>query len=372
LPVLFQKTNINVMDMKNDMVLSVILVLLFPHCLLAQSKTYFDAEGPFPVVKLSGEIIFDGVPDEQAWDAVPPLPMVALMPAFGKEPTESSVVKIAYDDDYFYVSGILNYNDPKNMRAIGKKRDYGDRSSCLFGFFLDTFNDRENAVAFFTNPNGIRSDGAIKNDCQVEDNDFNGSWNTFWDVKTTITDQGWTAEFRIPFSSLRFQVNDDKTLMGILITRWSPALPEMSNFPMASPRLTSPYYRPSVSNVIEFQGLKASRPVYITPYVVGGISQLNKLNEAGTAYGMDSDFTYDIGGDVKLSLANNLTLDLTVNTDFAQVEADDQKINLSRFSLFFPKREFSFRKNPMCLIFPFSRVTICFTAAVLVYSIKIL
>jgi len=308
---------------------------------------------PYIVTRITGGIIFDGIPDEEVWQAIPALPMITLMPALGKEPSQASVVKIAYDDEYFYLSGILYYSDIKNMRAIGKKRDYGDRSSCIFGFILDTFNDRENAVAFFTNPNGIRTDGAIKNDCQNEGNDFNISWNTFWDVKTDINDNGWTVEFRIPFSSLRFQVKDGKTLIGILVTRWSPALPEMSNFPISSPKLSSPYYRASLSNVIEFDGLQSSKPVYFTPYVVGGVSQINKLNEAGANYVMNSDFKYDIGGDLKLSISNSLTLDLTVNTDFAQVEADDQKINLSRFSLYFPEKRVFFQEKSDVFDFSF-------------------
>ncbi len=339
--------------MKTSLIYFVIVNVSLSCYLTAQNGPDLTKIRPIPVVKLSKNIIFDGIPDEEAWDVVPALAMTTLLPVFGEEPAESSVVKIAYDDEYFYVSGILNYSDAESIRAIGKKRDYRDRSSSWFGFILDTFNDRENAVAFFTNPNGIRTDGAIKNDCQNENDDFNTSWNTFWDVKTTIQEDGWTAEIRIPFSSLRFQTNDDKTLMGILITRWSPALPELSNYPASSPRLSSAYYRPSLAGVIEFQGLQPAKPIYITPYIVGGISQVNRLNEAETAYGLDSDFPFDVGGDLKLSLANNLTLDLTVNTDFAQVEADDQKINLSRFSLFFPEKRVFFQEKADVFDFTF-------------------
>jgi hypothetical protein len=312
-----------------------------------------DTPEPYKATRISGEIIFDGIPDEAVWQSIEALPMVTIVPAFGKEPGETSVIKIAYDDEYFYVSGILNYNDIRNLRAVGKKRDYGDRSSSWFGFILDTFNDRENAVAFMTNPNGIRSDGSIKNDCEDEDRDFNGSWNTFWDVKTAITDEGWTAEIRVPFSSLRFQVQDGRTLMGLLIVRWSPAISELSTFPQASPRLSSPYYRPSLSRVIEFEGLQATNPLYITPYVIGGLSQIYELNEAGSAYIMKTDYKYAAGGDVKYSITNNLTLDLTINTDFAQVEADDQKINLTRYSLYFPEKRVFFQEKSDVFDFSF-------------------
>lgn len=94
-------------------------------------------------------------------------------------------------------SGILGYQDMKYLRAIGKQRDYLELSTDWFGFTPDTFNDRENAVQFSTNPNGLRRDATIKNDCLVETNDRNHSWNTFWDVKTNIGDHEWSAEFRI-------------------------------------------------------------------------------------------------------------------------------------------------------------------------------
>jgi len=94
--------------------------------------------------------------------------------------------------------------------------------------------------------------------------------------------------------------------------------------------------------VIEFEGLKPKKPFYIAPYIIGGVGQVNELNEAGTEYDMNSTPKLDAGGDIKYSITNNLTLDLTVNTDFAQVEADDQMINLTRYSLYFPEKRIFF------------------------------
>jgi len=322
--------------------------------LQAQSRGSSDISEPIKVTRISGGITFDGVPDEAAWQSIQALPMVMFVPFPGNEPSEISIIKIAYDDIYFYVSGILNYNDLKYFRAIGKQRDYPDKSTDWFGFILDTFNDRENAVQFLTNPNGLRSDATIKNDCLVEATDRNRSWNTFWDVKTAIGKQGWSAEFRIPFSSLRFQNREGKTLMGILLMRYSPGKPkpEMVNFPAILPDYPTPYYKPSRSKLIEFEGLKPKRPIYIAPYIIGGIGQVNALNEAETEYEMNSTPKLDAGGDIKYSITNNLTLDLTVNTDFAQIEADDQMINLTRYSLYFPeKRVFFLEKSD---VFDFS------------------
>jgi hypothetical protein len=223
---------------------------------------------PLKIIKILGGITFDGIPDEAAWQSIPDLPMVMLVPVPGNEPNELSVIKLAYDDEYLYASGFLYFNDPKKLRAIGKKRDYDTRSTDWFGLTVDAFNDRENAVVFMTNPNGIRSDGTVKNDIMDEDADFNGSWNTFWDAKTNITDKGWSAEIRIPFSSLRFQTIGGKTLMGVIFMRWSPGIPEMSTFPAVSPKFNTVYWKPSQSRVVEFEGLHQrnqfiSLPIYL-------------------------------------------------------------------------------------------------------------
>lgn len=305
------------------------------------------------VSKLSGAINFDGIPNEEAWQTVPALKMVMHMPVFGNEPTEISVIKIAYDDQYFYVSGILNYKNPEDIRAIGKKRDYATPSCDWIGILLDTYNDRQNAVSFWTNPNGLRTEGTVKNDCIDSNTDINFSWNTFWDVKTVINNHGWSAEFRIPFSSLRFQPREDKTLMGISIVRYNAATSEWSTFPAVSPNFTWAFWKPSLSALVEFVGLNQRKPVYITPYISSGLGQVNRLNQSGTAYKMKTTPKLDAGFDAKYSLTSNLTLDLTVNTDFAQVEADDQKINLTRYSLFFPEKRVFFLEKADVFDFSF-------------------
>ncbi len=331
-----------------------ILSIAFCNSALAQQEENFPASGPLKVTRLKGPIVFDGIPDEEAWQSVPALPLSMYMPVPGNDPTQHSVVKIAYDDDYLYVSGVIYYSDKSRLRAIGKQRNYDDGiSSSGLSFVLDTFNDRENAVFFGTNPNGQRTDASIKNDCEDEDNDFNTSWNTFWDVEAVITEQGWSAEFRIPFSSLRFQSIEGKTLMGITIMRWSPGLPELATFPKISPKLSNSYWRPSQTATIEFEGLQSTRPLYITPYLIGGVGQLNELNVPGTAYEMSSTPKYDAGLDLKYGISNNLTLDVTVNTDFAQIEADDQMINLTRYSLFFPEKRVFFLEKTDAFDFSF-------------------
>lgn len=330
------------------------------------------SQEPTEVAKINGGITFDGMPDEEVWQSIKPVKLTIHRPVFGAEPTETSIIKMAYDKDYFYVSGLLYYKDPSMIRAISRKRDYNKGSCDWFIVLLDSYNDKQNAWNFMTNPNGLRSDASIKNDNVDPNNDISYSWNSFWDVKTVIKDSIWAAEFRIPFSSLRFQNQEGKTKMGITLLRYVAAKTEVATFP-AIPQVSAGAYRkPSLSSEIVFDGLKPKNPVYLTPYLTAGISQMNELNEAKTVYSIKSTPKYDAGLDAKFSITNNLTMDVTVNTDFAQVEADDQKINLTRYSLFFPeKRQFFMEKADVFDFLFFKRGIISSIVAGLAYTMVI-
>ncbi len=311
------------------------------------------SQAPLVVPKLTAPVNLDGIPEEEAWQSVQALPMIMYTPVFGNDPTEISVVKIAYDNHYFYVSGIFNFKNPDDLRAFSKKRDYAFPKCDWIGVIIDTFNDRQNAVMFWTNPNGLRTEGTLQNDVVDSNTDMNFSWNTFWDVKSSINEKGWSTEMRIPFSSLRFQVKENKTCMGLTVVNYSPAKSEWISFPGIPPDIANSLWKPSKATLIEFSGLKPERPVYITPYVTGGIGQVNELNEESGEYKMATSPKYDAGLDAKYSLTNNLTLDVTLNTDFAQVEADDQKINLTRYSLYFPEKRVFFQEKADVFDFSF-------------------
>jgi hypothetical protein len=328
------------------------LYRLFTFSFLFLACSVVNAQEPMRVPKISGKIIFDGVPDEEAWQQIPSLKLAMHTPVYGNEPTETSILKITYDNEYLYVSGKMYYKDPSTMRAVSKKRDYATFSSDWLGIIIDSFNDRKNAVSFFTNPNGVRSDATAKNDV-MELDDINFSWNTFWDTKTVINNSGWSAELRIPFSSLRFQVKEGVTTMGIIIFRYMAAKNEIVTYPSISPDYPFSYWKPSLSSLVTFEGIKPINPVYFTPYITSGLSQVNEINGAGNSYKIKSTPKYDAGMDVKFSLTNNLTLDMTLNTDFAQVEADDQKINLTRYSLFFPEKRVFFQEKADVFDFSF-------------------
>jgi hypothetical protein len=303
------------------------------------------AQNQYTVQRLSDKIIFDGLCNDFAWQNIEPLPMIMHQPNYGDELTEKTDVLIAYDNDYFYVAGRLYDKEPSKIQSTSKKRDFLGGNSDWFGFILDTFNDKENAVAFFTTPAGLRLDTSVFDDAEGE-MPINPSWNTFWDVKTVTNNEGWFVEMRIPFSSLRFQEIDDKVVMGFITWRWIPHKNESYVYPAIPPKWGGwSTWKPSKAQEIILTDLNNQKPVYIAPYVLAGFGNNFELKKDETAYDRTNDPAHEIGLDVKYGLTNNLTMDVTLNTDFAQVEADDQQVNLTRFSLFFPEKRLFFQER---------------------------
>ncbi len=308
-----------------------------------------DSQGRLAIKRIDDPIELDGNSDEACWTALEPLPFVEHGPNFGEEPSERTVVFVAFDKDYLYLAGRLYVSDPSFVQGPTKKRDTMTPSSDFFGILIDSFNDKENGLAFFTTPSGLRWDAAIYNDMVVEDPmrpPMNDSWNTFWDVAVVQNQEGWFVEMRIPFSSLRFQDKDGQVVMGIITWRWIARKNETIIFPAISPDKGAwSSMKPSLAQEVVLEGVHSRRPLYVTPYVLGGQGRVYELNEAETAYQRKDDSLTEAGLDVKYGLTSNLTLDLTANTDFAQVEADDVQVNLTRFSLFFPEKRLFFQER---------------------------
>jgi hypothetical protein len=306
------------------------------------------------IPRIDKEIIFDGLPFEKVWDEIEPLPVVMLQPDFGNEPTEKTEIRLFYNDKYLYVAGRLYDNDASKIKSLTKKRDDFSPNSDGFGIILDTFNDNENALSFTTTPAGIRSDMSIFNDAvgRMNHMPFNMSWNTFWDVETVINEEGWFVEMRIPISSLRFQDINGVTTMGLIVWRFIPHKNETIIFPAIHPKYGEwAMMKPSRAEDVIFKDIKPKRPFYIAPYGLAGFSETNELNDAETEYIYNKKTPVEAGLDIKYGLTSNLTMDLTLNTDFAQVEADDQMINLTRFSLFFPEKRKFFGLDHGTLVF---------------------
>lgn len=318
-----------------------ILIIFFTAIISVSGQT---GENYLEIRRLNGKINFDGICDEAAWDGLPNLPMTMFKPNHGSSPSEKSEVFVSFDDEYFYVGARLYYQNGSTIRSTTKKRDGADSGSDNFGILLDTFNDNESALCFETNPSALRSDFTVDNDAQAPSGTqpWNRSWDTFWDARTSVIDNVLNIEMRIPFSSLRFQEIDGTVIMGMTVWRQIASKQEWINFPDISNEFgTLGVWKPSQAHKIVLKGVKRKNPVYIKPYALGSFEQSHKLNEAATNYNVINNPGFNAGLDVKYSLTSNVTADITLNTDFAQVEVDDQMINLTRFSLFFPeKRQF--------------------------------
>ncbi len=303
------------------------------------------AQEPVKLTYLPQSITFDGNVEDAEWADVEPVPLIQHLPVYGAEPTEKTELRLAYDDDYLYLSGRMFHENPDNMQNTTKKRDAMVGSTEYLGLIIDSFNDNENALSFFTTPAGLRFDATIFNDAEG-DFPLNLSWNTFWDVKVIHTDYGWQAEIRVPFSSLRFQNTDGLVNMGLSVQRYMPHKNEVSVYPPINNNL-GPWssWKPSRMQKVVLERVKPRKPVYLAPYVLAGYQEQNELNDEETEYIHDEDLQFNMGLDLKYSLTSNITMDITANPDFAQVEVDDQQVNLTRFSLFFPEKRLFFQER---------------------------
>jgi hypothetical protein len=291
------------------------------------------AQQPLSLPRLTGPIQLDGLSDEAAWRAVEPLPATMFEPAFGGPPTERTVFRLAYDDAYLYASGEFYDSDPAGVRATSLRRDDVGFSSDVFCLVVDSFNDKENSLLFWTTPAGIRSDVAVAQDGQRS---VEVDWNTIWDAAARRTDEGWFAEIRVPLSSLRFQERDGRVVMGVGLWRRIARKNELDVFPAKPSTGPRSLFKASRTAEAALENIHRRNPVYAVPYLLLGAGRSHALDPGRTSYQGREQTARELGLDVKYAVTSNLTLDLTYNTDFAQVEADDQQVNLTRFSLFYP------------------------------------
>ena len=174
-------------------------------------------DSPITIPRLPGEIVLDGVVDEAAWDELAPFDMYMYQPNFGGALTERTEVWVAHDDSYLYVAGRMWDSDPDGIRTGTFYRDQYSGDDIL-SVIIDSYNDYETAVWFTVNPSGVRQDRTISNDAEFTNGmPMSWDWNSYWDVVTTQTEEGWFAEFRIPFSTLGFQVTGNEVEMGLIL-----------------------------------------------------------------------------------------------------------------------------------------------------------
>ncbi len=278
-------------------------------------------------VRTTTPIVLDGILSEPAWQkAAPATHFTQNNPEEGTPATQDTDVRVLYDNANLYIGVVAHDDHAAEIITNDLKKDFDTASTDLFEVLIDTFHDERNGYLFATNPRGAKWDAQEVNDGR----DVNSNWDGIWDVRTHVGPTGWTAEIRIPFRTLRFTAADAQT-WGINFLRQIRRRNE-TTFWAPIPRNYT-ITRASMAGTL--QGLRRIRPgndFRVKPYM---LTSGDKTAPAATTGSLQGGF------DVKYGVTSGLTWDFTVNTDFSQVEADEQQVNLTRFSLFFPeKREF--------------------------------
>ncbi len=286
-------------------------------------------------VRLTAPLRLDGRLDEAFYTTVRPISdFIQTEPQEGAAATEKTELWLAFDRDNVYVSFRCWESHPERLVANEMRRDngtiWGGNDNVSFGF--DTFYDRRNSFQFTVNPIGGRQDGQVTNERQ-----WNGDWNAIWEVKVGRFEGGWTGEVAIPFKSLRYRPGQAQIwgFNAFRTNRWKNEISFITRIPNALGQRG--LLQASLgATVVGLEAPSGSRNVEIKPYAISDL----KSDRVATPK-ISNDASGDFGVDAKYGVTQNLTTDLTYNTDFAQVEADEQQVNLTRFGLFFPeKREF--------------------------------
>ena len=290
---------------------------------------------------------FDGFVDEAIWESVPPATdFVQQNPKEGEPSTERTEVRVAFDQRNLYFAIICFDSEPDNIVVTQNRRDGQLDDTDSVQILLDTYKDGQNAFIFGTSPTGIEFDAQVSKAGQLRGRSrfgvsraaaaMNLNWDGVWRVRSQVTARGWESEIIIPFRTLRYRPGKDQS-WGLNISRNIRRRNELSFW--------SPVSRAFQFTQIELAGTlygleaESHRNLKLLPYAIGGFSQ--DYNRAEN----QSKIERNAGLDLKYSLTSGLTLDATFNTDFAQVEVDEEQINLTRFDLFFPEKRPFFLEN---------------------------
>jgi hypothetical protein len=293
--------------------------------------------------------IVDGIVEDAIWSTASVITdFVQAEPYEGEPSTERTEVRVLFDETHLYLGVICYDSEPDGIIVTDARRDSNLDDTDSFRAIFDTYLDRQNGFVFGTNPAGIEYDGQVTNEGEGgaggpgfgrtqtgSGGGFNLNWDASFQVRSHVGDFGWSAEFAIPLRTLRYDAETPQT-WGVNFQRnirrkreeayWSP--------------VSRIYSLHRLSSAGELRGLELETPrnFKVTPYVLGSSEKDYTLSE-------ENDLDGDFGVDAKFGVTPSLNLDLTYNTDFAQVEVDEQQINLTRFNLFFPEKRPFFLEN---------------------------
>jgi len=305
-------------------------LLFFPRAVFAQSPPSPNQERPLITATTVEETpLIDGRLDDPVWQYVTGTSeFYQREPVEGEAATEETTVYILYDQTHLYIGVELLDSDPLQIRASDLQRDSTLDNDDSFTVAIDSFHDHRNAFVFRLNPLGTRYDAVIRQ----ENHNFDRAWDEQWTAAAVRTDQGWSAEFSIPFKILRFSGAEEQ-VWGINFERIIKRKNE-SAYWSGWERDFSFYHISQAGHLEGLIDIKQAERLRIRPYVLGGVE-----NFAATSSPLGTKGVGDVGiDDLKIAVTSNLTADLAFNPDFGQVEVDAQQVNLTRFSLFFREK----------------------------------
>jgi hypothetical protein len=310
--------------MVNRVLISLLSILLSLLTLFVSSQ-----KNVYYTMKVKGEPpAVNGQPDDSVWDQVPWAGrFIQMQPYENKSPSQPTFFKILYDDDNLYVLVMVRDTTPEEIARRLSRRDgmEGD----LVGIMLDSYHDQRTAFCFVVSAAAVKSDYMMTDDGNNEDN----TWDPVWYAKTSVTDSGWIAEMRIPFTQLRFSRKGDQ-VWGLNVVRVLFRKQETSAWqfiPQDAPGSVHLF-----GELKGITGIKPKRQVEVTPYVVASEKLYGK--EESNPFSKGSEMKLSGGLDGKIGVTNDLTLDYTVNPDFGQVESDPSEVNLTAFETYFQEK----------------------------------
>jgi len=295
--------------------------------------------------RISSGIRIDGHLDEPAWAEADSSTsdFIQVQPNPGWPASEPTTIHILYDDHALYVGATLYESEPDRLIVPGLEQDFQTHDSDIFGIALDTYHDKQNGFLFAINPAGAVWDAQTFNDQR----DVAIAWEGIVNVRTSVGTDRWTVEMEIPFATLRYNPVEGEQVWGLAFSRRIRHLNEESNW--APTERQHKLYKFSLAGTLTgLRDLQKGRNLWLKPYVLGSRTSTPALPGAHDRG--------DGGLDAKWGLTPRMTLDLTMNTDFSQVEVDQEQVNLDRFSLFFPEKRDFFLENEGT--FAFQDVTI--------------
>ncbi|MHB8080369.1 MAG: carbohydrate binding family 9 domain-containing protein [Candidatus Krumholzibacteriia bacterium] len=302
------------------------LCCLLPAVTAAAAAAPPPPPGPVGVIAVRAvvEPRLDGRLDEPAWrEATPLTAFTQREPDEGAPASDSTAVRVLYTDKALWIGVRCAQPAAVPLAAKGLKRDFDWEADDNVQILLDTLDDDRTGTLFITNPNGARADVQIG----AEEQDFNVDWNGVWDVRVARDDGGWTAEFMIPFSTVRFRAGEFQT-WGLNVERSVRARRETVSWRGWS-RDHVISHVDQAGRLEGIRGIRRSGEIEVLPYIRGGVDD---------APGADARRNGAVGVDVNLNVTSGLKLNLTANTDFAEAEVDQSRINLTRFPIFFPEK----------------------------------